>query len=182
MESKYNELKIKIKNEIASVESICLTSDIQTHNHTMQSYIGMTAHYLKDIEIFSVEIGAQLMEDRKNIANIRKELRKICEDQGISDNKISAVVTDNGANIKGAVKEEFGSKKHISCFGHLLNNIGQRLIEINVTVESSESSDNTSTELPDAENDLDDDNNKKKQKELYIYHKQFIVARTFAKG
>ena len=43
------------------------------------------------------------------------------------------------ANIKGAIKEEFGESKDISCFGHVINNMGQNLIEVNSSKPAPES-------------------------------------------
>lgn len=47
MKSMYEKLKIKVKGELKDADSICLTTDIWTHQHTMCSYLGLTAHYLK---------------------------------------------------------------------------------------------------------------------------------------
>lgn len=46
LKSKYADLSLKIRNEMAKAESVCLTTDIWTHKHTMQSYLGVTAHYV----------------------------------------------------------------------------------------------------------------------------------------
>lgn len=99
----------------------------------------------------TVELGAYHMEERKTIENLRKKLKKICNDWGL-DNKIAAFVSDGGSNIKGAIKSEFGDEKHISCFGHIINNIGQRLLEINITPSASES-ENKIIDLPIDEED-----------------------------
>lgn len=52
-----------------------------------------------------------------------------------------------------------GVLTHISCFGHVINNIGQSLIEVNITPPASESQ-NQVFDLPidenDAINDLED--------------------------
>lgn len=44
---KYQELKQLVMTEMEEADSVCLTTDIWTHKHTMQCYIGITAHYLK---------------------------------------------------------------------------------------------------------------------------------------
>ncbi|XP_044592932.1 zinc finger BED domain-containing protein 4-like [Cotesia glomerata] len=156
MTLKYEELSNKVKIELQQAESVCLTTDIWTHHHTMKSYLGLTAHYLKGVEMKTVELGAYHMEERKTIENLRSKLRKICNDWGLNDDKISTFVSDGGANIKGAIKSEFGSEKHISCIGHVINNIGQRLIEINITPSASESG-NKVDDLPLNEEDIIDD-------------------------
>lgn len=47
MTRKYQELSNKVKVELQQAESVCLTTDIWTHQHTMKSYLGLTVHYLK---------------------------------------------------------------------------------------------------------------------------------------
>lgn len=47
MSRKYQDLSNKIKLELQQTESVCLTTDIWTHQHTMKSYLGLTVHYLK---------------------------------------------------------------------------------------------------------------------------------------
>ncbi|XP_054084906.1 uncharacterized protein LOC105218419 isoform X1 [Zeugodacus cucurbitae] len=151
MSRKYQDLSNKIKLELRQTESVCLTTDIWTHQHTMKSYLGLTVHYLKETEMKTVELGAYLMEERKTIENLSLKLRNICNDWG----KTAVFVSDGGANIKGAIKSEFGDGKHISCFGHVINNIGQRLIEVNITPPASESR-NQVSDLPADENDAID--------------------------
>ncbi|XP_073840445.1 E3 SUMO-protein ligase ZBED1-like [Musca autumnalis] len=117
---------------MAQSDFICLTTDLWTHKFTMQSYLGVTAHYLQDIDMKTVELGAFPMNERKTITNLKALLRQICIQWEIPDAKISAILSDGGSIIKGAIIEEFGIYKHVSCFAHALNNIAQRVIEINV--------------------------------------------------
>lgn len=105
----------------------------------------------------SVELGAYSLNDKKNIQNLKQKLRTVCNEWGLIDEQIASIVTDGGANIKGAVKQEFGNSKHISCFGHIINNIRQRVIEINVTSSPSESDVLDRDVLDDEEEDFDDD-------------------------
>ncbi|CAD6216230.1 GSCOCG00011302001-RA-CDS [Cotesia congregata] len=156
MTAKYEELKIKVKAELQKADSICLTTDIWTHQHTMRSYLGLTVHYLKGYEMNSYELGAYYLRDRKTIAVLRVKLRDICNEWEIDDDKISAIVSDGGANIKGAIKEEFGESKHISCFGHVINNIGQKLIEVGTSEPASELSDDKIHHLFDDESDTEE--------------------------
>jgi len=76
----------------------------------------------------SIELCARPMEERKTTENLKRVLREIFEEWGIDISRITAGVTDGGNNIKNAVKELLGAEKHVSCFAHLLNNIGQRVI------------------------------------------------------
>lgn len=96
------------------------------------------------------------MGERKNIENLKKKLRDVCDSWGISDEKIIAFVSDGGANIKGAIKQEFGEKKHVTCFGHVINNIGQKILDLDITPLPSEA-DQRIVELPLEETEIQDD-------------------------
>lgn len=52
-------------------------------------------------------------------------MRTILQDWHIDDEKIVVVVTDNGANIKKAVRDTFGSVKHIACFARSINLVAE---------------------------------------------------------
>lgn len=55
-------------------------------------------------------------------------IESCCNKWNINSEKVIAAVTDEGQNIKGAVKAVFEDTKHISCFGHTLNLIGTKAI------------------------------------------------------
>lgn len=48
----------------------------------------------------SIELGAYPMDERKTIENLKNKLRDICNTWGLDEDKISAVVSDGGANTK----------------------------------------------------------------------------------
>lgn len=85
----------------------------------------------------SIELDAYPMDERKTTDNIQRTLRDICTDWGLTDEKISAIVSDAGANIKNAIRNEFGEWKHVSCFAHSINNIAQRVIDINISTSAA---------------------------------------------
>jgi len=47
---------------------------------------------------------------------------------GIEKHHVVAVTTDSGANIKKAVIDEFGEKRHLSCLAHTINLIVEKSI------------------------------------------------------
>ncbi|XP_073844098.1 E3 SUMO-protein ligase ZBED1-like [Musca autumnalis] len=159
LEIKYEELCQKVKREMAQSDYICLTTDLWTHKFTMQSYLGVTAHYLQDINMKTVELGAFPINERKTITNLKALLRQICIQWEIPDAKISAILSDGGSNIKGAIREGFGIYKHVSCFAHAFNNIAQRVIEINVPenlLEDEAAGISNIPEVPSDEENIDD--------------------------
>ena len=64
-----------------------------------------------------------------------------------------AIVTDGGSNIRAAVRDEFGSDKHISCAAHLLNSVGQAVLRGKVTPVPSEASSSEVVEVPEDEDE-----------------------------
>ncbi|XP_074114022.1 uncharacterized protein LOC141537088 [Cotesia typhae] len=104
----------------------------------------------------SYKLGAYYLKDRKTIAILRVKLREICNEWGINDDRISAIVSDGGANIKGTIKEGFGESEHISCLAHVINNIGQNLIGVYSSKPTSELNDNEIHHLFDDDSDTEE--------------------------
>ncbi|KAL1433249.1 hypothetical protein MTO96_012711 [Rhipicephalus appendiculatus] len=65
-------------------------------------------------------------------------MRELCDEWHIDQAKVRAIVTDGGQNIKAAVRDEFGADKHVSCVVHLLNQVGQAAIGLEVNKVPSE--------------------------------------------
>ncbi|KAK3929562.1 E3 SUMO-protein ligase ZBED1 [Frankliniella fusca] len=127
---KYEELRAAVGHELAEAEGLSLACDLWTHKETMNAYLG------NDFEC--VEIGARPMPEKKTIENLRVALREICAEWRIDYDRVCAVVTDGGANIKGAVRDEFAGVKHISCVAHRLNMIGHSALHFKVPKLPSE--------------------------------------------
>lgn len=108
----------------------------------------------------SVEIGAVRLLERKTIPYLRRVIQKLSSEWNIKNENVRAAVTDGGANIKGAVKEEF-PHRHLTCIGHLLDNVGQKVMKPTATYSvPSEREDATpEVDLPETESDTDEDDN-----------------------
>ncbi|XP_044594081.1 zinc finger BED domain-containing protein 4-like [Cotesia glomerata] len=61
------------------------------------------------------------LTDRHTAKNISKQFENILVKWNIPKHKITAVVTDNGANMVKAVNDTFGVYKGLRCFAHSLN-------------------------------------------------------------
>lgn len=85
----------------------------------------MTAHYEFGGELKFTMIDVTEMTERHTSEVIGKWLKKILQDWHIEDKKIVVIVTDNGANIKKAVRDTFGSARHIACFAHSINLVAE---------------------------------------------------------
>lgn len=72
------------------------------------------------------------LNSRHTAQYIGNVLHEMCTKWNIPDEKIVCVVTDNGNNMKNAIYETFGNRKHLPCFAHTLNLIAQKAIESSV--------------------------------------------------
>lgn len=55
LHEKYELLRDRVIEKLTEVESVCLTTDIWTHKHTMRSYLGITAHY-RDGKLYTTNL------------------------------------------------------------------------------------------------------------------------------
>ncbi|CAH0407647.1 unnamed protein product [Chilo suppressalis] len=129
----YNKLLEASKIKIAGATAICITTDGWTST-VNDGFIAITAHYIEqeNSTIHSVMIGCINFEERHTSANLKDFLHQKFVEWGIQ-HKIGAVVSDNAANIVGAV--QLGGWRSIRCFAHCLNLVVQQsLISISATV------------------------------------------------
>lgn len=87
----------------------------------MKSFLGITAHFGIDIELYSITLGVYELDERHTSDYLSEILLKVCQDWKIDQENVTAVVTDNAANIVKAIELAFGRRKHIPCFAHTLN-------------------------------------------------------------
>ncbi|KAJ2940863.1 hypothetical protein O0L34_g9489 [Tuta absoluta] len=117
------------KNKIADALSVCLTTDGWTSDN-QNSFIGVTAHFIvsssSGAHIESILLGCIEYDDRHTGVNICEFLKSMMLEWKI-DNRISAIVSDNAANVCLAVR--LGNWCHIPCFAHTLNLCMQDALE-----------------------------------------------------
>lgn len=109
LDEKYDALSTVMKNKLCCVEDLTLTSDIWS-DLQMRSYLGVTAHFGIGIEFHSVTLGVYHLDERHTSEYIAQMLTKTCEEWGFNTDKVTAVVTDNAANMVKAVEVAFGKK------------------------------------------------------------------------
>lgn len=85
---------------------------------TMRSFLGITAHFGVGNEIFSITLGVYQSSERHTSEHIAEMLLQTCTEWGIDKNKVSAVVTDNPANMVKAIDLAFGKKTHTMFCTH----------------------------------------------------------------
>ncbi|XP_011702573.1 PREDICTED: zinc finger BED domain-containing protein 1-like, partial [Wasmannia auropunctata] len=121
MDDKYSVLKNIYKSRFQKLQNVTITTDIWT-DVSVKSYIGVTIHYLDDkLEFVNTTIGVISLDESHTEEYIGLCLMQLCQDWGINIDCITAIVTDNAANIVKAITDTFGKKKHLRCFAHTLS-------------------------------------------------------------
>ena len=117
------------KREMKNVKHLALTFDLWKDSYNNTSYLGVTGHHIKDWNLNSLLLSCSIQTERHTSVNICKSLDEILSFWEIDKSKITACVTDNGANVKKAVTDWIGSSKHLPCFAHTLNLVVKDAIE-----------------------------------------------------
>ncbi|XP_074115784.1 E3 SUMO-protein ligase ZBED1-like [Cotesia typhae] len=104
VDDKYAALSTVFKAKLANIVHVTLTTDMWSETMIYESNDRHTSEHISDM------------------------LLKTCAEWNIDNDKVSAVVTDNAANMVKAVDLAFG-KKHIPCFAHTLNLVAQNAIQ-----------------------------------------------------
>lgn len=129
IEDKYHALSNIIKKELSRVSSLCITCDVWTEVMSVTSLLGITVHYLDNQNYKSVCIGVKELSYSHTAQYLGQSLLSVCTERKIDITKISAVITDNAANIVKRVTDTFKKNKHLPCFAHILNLVAVRITE-----------------------------------------------------
>lgn len=131
LENRYEVTQNLFKNKIKGLRSnITLTTDIWTDTMQTRSFLGVTIHFYDEerMAMASVTLGVYELAESHTAEYIGRMLLQTCHEWCIDPEKVSAVVTDGGANVVKAVDISFGKKCHIICFAHLINLVAQKSI------------------------------------------------------
>ncbi|XP_017486642.1 PREDICTED: zinc finger BED domain-containing protein 1-like [Rhagoletis zephyria] len=125
MQAIYNETVMTVKARLSRAFAVCLTMDGWT-SREQENFIGVTAHYIADdnnrMSLESDLLTCVSYAERHTADNITKKLQEVLLHWELT-NKVTAVVTDNAANMKAAVRG--GQWRHWGCFAHTLNFVAQ---------------------------------------------------------
>lgn len=87
----------------------------------MTPYMSLTAHFITfDWELESKCLQTSFFPENHTSENITEALREAVKDWGLDENKLSAITTDNAANITAAIMRNLKCP-WVSYFGHNLN-------------------------------------------------------------
>ncbi|XP_030751374.1 zinc finger BED domain-containing protein 1-like [Sitophilus oryzae] len=118
LENFYQEESRKVKTMLTDVANVAATTDIWTSDSN-KAYISVTIHFIYNDQMFSRNIATKELEDVHHTGeNIARALNSIFQEWNIN-NKIVTVVSDNGANIKNAIRQM--NVHHHPCIAHTLN-------------------------------------------------------------
>ncbi|XP_063374138.1 uncharacterized protein LOC134661855 [Cydia amplana] len=93
----------KAKAKVEAGQAICLTTDGWMSDNN-ESFIAVTAHYIgADTKLESTMLGCVEYAERHTAANLAQFLKDITREWNF-ENKITAVASDNAANITAAIK------------------------------------------------------------------------------
>lgn len=63
-ESKYNVISELFKQKLASINLCSLTTDIWTDTIQTRSFLGVTVHFIKNVNIYSITLGVYELSER----------------------------------------------------------------------------------------------------------------------
>lgn len=129
IDDKYDVLSSIFKKKLADIPNVTLTSDVWTETMTTKSFLGVTCHFLLEKQLTSLTIGVFELYERHTSQYLGERISSICEEWNIVHSKVTAVVTDNGANIVKTVNDIFGKNKQLSCFGHTLDLVASKVTD-----------------------------------------------------
>jgi len=124
IEVDFLECKTKMKSIFKNAKNIALTTDMWS-SVKMASFVGVTAHFL-DTSNFKLKLymlATKEVAESHTGENLGAWIEAILAEYEISPFQVTAIVTDNGANIVkacGLLKEKFPHWSHISCAAHTL--------------------------------------------------------------
>lgn len=126
METVYSDILCQVKTQLHSASAICLTTDGWT-SKANESYLAVTAHYIADDTVLKSHlIACDKYDGRHTSENLCSFLKDVMKEYNI-ENKITAVVSDNAANITAAIR--LGQWRGVSCFAHSLNLVVQTALK-----------------------------------------------------
>jgi len=94
-----------VKDTLKNVEAVCLTTDGWT-SRINQNFISVTAHFIdskNETLVSFVLLGCIDFDEKHTSDNLARFLRNMVEEWNLL-NELTAVVTDNAANIKSAIR------------------------------------------------------------------------------
>ncbi|XP_066602977.1 E3 SUMO-protein ligase ZBED1-like [Prorops nasuta] len=129
MADKYSVLSNLVQSELDNIENLSITTDIWTDPLNVKSYLGITVHYLVKDSLKPITIGVVDLSERHTAEYIQFCLETELDKWKICKSQILAIVSDNGANIKKAIKDGFSEEIHMPCCAHNLHLVVNKVLQ-----------------------------------------------------
>ncbi|XP_063220505.1 E3 SUMO-protein ligase ZBED1-like [Bacillus rossius redtenbacheri] len=113
----YTLARQQLQNKLNDVEYVAITTDVWTSLNT-QSFMTVTVHFVANNEMQSAVLETKVLVENHTALYLSSVLKSLLTEWNLI-NKITAVITDGGPNIKAAVKI-VGLAQH-PCCAHMLN-------------------------------------------------------------
>ncbi|KAL0819743.1 hypothetical protein ABMA28_007791 [Loxostege sticticalis] len=159
----YEKLLQITKNKLATDSAaVCLSTDGWTSINN-ESFVAVTAHYIShdaaEIKLETVLLGCIKYTERHTAENICELLKTFMNDWQIK-NKVTAISSDNAANMIAAVRA--GNWRHIACLAHSINravqtslgHISSTHVKVKQVVEYFKRSSHAQTKLKEIQKQL----------------------------
>ncbi|XP_073450123.1 E3 SUMO-protein ligase ZBED1-like [Aquarana catesbeiana] len=122
----YHETKAQIIASMSQASRVAITCDSWT-SVTTESYVTITAHYVKEWKILSHVLQTRAIYESHTGAHLAELLSRVVEEWQLSDKSV-VLVTDNASNM--IVAAQVGKFPHVKCFAHTLNLASQRALKV----------------------------------------------------
>ncbi|KAL4091698.1 hypothetical protein QTP88_026349 [Uroleucon formosanum] len=101
----------------------------KTETMQIRSFLSITTHLIQDGKLKTQNIGTGELFEGHTAIYIGHTLIETLQSWGLEAEKVVSVVTDSGANMKKAIVDEFGEKKHLPCVAHTINLVVEKAID-----------------------------------------------------
>ena len=118
----YQELKARISSQLdeANATHISFTSDIWTSNHSVESFVSLTGHWIdKDFARCSAVLSAKHFPGSHTGENISHMICQMMTDWEISEDRQHILVRDGASNM--ALGLQLADISSVHCFLHILD-------------------------------------------------------------
>lgn len=112
MDMKFDVLSEIYKKQFREIDYFCVTCDIWSEMMSCRSFLGITVHYILNSKLTTTAIEVHPLDERHTANLIGSKLSELLLQWNINNEKVVAVVTDNGANMVSAIQTTFGKDRH----------------------------------------------------------------------
>ncbi|XP_073667609.1 E3 SUMO-protein ligase ZBED1-like [Paramisgurnus dabryanus] len=115
----YQKHRAKLETDLATVHHFAATTDLWS-SRTMEPYLSLTVHFISEEWVLQSHcLQTSYFPNDHTGEFLAAGLKEAFDSWGLSEQKLVAITTDSGANIKKAI--ELNNWTRLQCFGHRLH-------------------------------------------------------------